>query len=102
MWVPKDYVAETRDVAAGDPVSVVVPDAGGEGQGEAHALAEPGSTPGPATPEPEKAAPTVIRLWKKPQTSMSFTREQVTAMMQNIATDAARAAVRQASGRLDD
>jgi len=108
LWVSKD-VAEARNIAAGEPVSVTVPDAGEVAPDGAHAAETPGSTPGPATPEPAKTAvpdpgmSKSLRLVKgATTTSMSLTREQITAVVQRTVMIAARAAVRQASGRLED
>ena len=92
-----------------DPASVVVPDAGGVAPGGSpHAAAVAGSSPAPATPELEKAPkpapptePTVLRLVKHTPPSLSITSEQIAAAVQSAVKDAAQAAIRHATGRLD-
>ena len=95
LWVSKE-VNEARKIAAGDPVSVPVPDAGEAALVEAHAPDDAGSTPAPATP----VAPPKLRVLRAPAPAR-ITREEVTTAVQRAVKEEVQAAVRFARGRLD-
>lgn len=97
LWVPKE-VAQARKIAAGEPVSVAVPDAGGgPAPAEAHAPGAAGSTPAPATP---KSNPR-LRILRGSNQSLRITREDVVTVTQGAVREEVQAAVRYARGRLD-
>ena len=95
LWLLKE-VDEARKIAAGDPASVLVPDAGEVAQVEAHAPDDAGSTPAPATP----VAPPKLRVLRAPAPAR-ITRDEVTAVVQRAVREEVQAAVRFARGRLD-
>jgi len=106
LWLPKDTAERVLKMVGGEPVSVMVTeagdglDAGGEeGPGETHAPAVPGSTPGPATLEPVKRPALRIVRGKTP---VRITRDDVIAVVQSTVQDSVQTAVAFASGRLDD
>lgn len=99
LWVSKDVAENARKIAAGEPASVTVPDAGEVAQGEAHAPADAGSTPAPATPE-AVAGPPKLRVLRAPA-PVRITRDEVKAVVQNAVREEVQAAIRFARGRLD-